>query len=99
MAPRLLEVTAKFQRKSITKRKGYLYIRHQQIPVRYKRNSIKDELHKSNNVAYNFVIEIKRIAARFPTRFLRSIIDNLNDREDDLIIHYQLIVSENKVKT
>ena len=67
--------------------------------MRYKRNSVKDELHKSNNVAYNFVIEIKRIAARFPTRFLRSIIDSLNDGEDDLIIHYQLIVSENKVKT
>ena len=45
------------------------------IPMRYKRNAIIGELHRTKKIASNFDIEIKRIitkyaAARFPNRFV-----------------------------
>ena len=61
------------------------------IPVRYKRNAVISELHRVKKIASNFDIEIKRIvnkytAAGFPTRFVRSIIDNLEISKENLII-------------
>ena len=43
--------------------------------MRYKRNAIIGELHRTKKIASNFEIEIKRIitkyaAARFPSRFV-----------------------------
>ena len=51
------------------------------IPVRYKRNAIKGELHRAKKIASNFDIEIvvnKYTAAGFPSRFVLSIMDNFN---------------------
>ena len=61
------------------------------IPVWYKRSAIIGELHRAKKIACNFDIEIihivyKCIAAGFPTRFVRSIIDNFNNGKNDLII-------------
>ena len=61
------------------------------ITVRYKCNSIIGEFHRAKKIGSNFDIEIKRIvnkymAVEFPSRFVRSIIDNFNSGKDDLII-------------
>ena len=61
------------------------------ILVRYKCNAIIGELRRAKKIASNFHIEIKRIvnkytAARFPSRFVCSIIDNFDSGKDNLII-------------
>ena len=73
------------------------------IPVRYKRNAIIGELHRAKKIASNFDIEIKRIvtkytAAGFPSRFVRSIIDNFDSGKDNLIIP-QWLFEERKTFT
>ena len=73
------------------------------ITVRYKCNSIIGEFHRAKKIGSNFDIEIKRIvnkymAAEFPSRFVRSIIDNFNSGKDDLIIS-QLTFEERKAFT
>ena len=61
------------------------------ISVRYKSNAIIGELHRAKKIASNFDIDIKPIvnkytAAGFPSRFIRSIIDNFDSGKDNLII-------------
>ena len=73
------------------------------IPVRYKRNAIKGELHRAKKIASNFDIEVKRIvnkytAAGFPSRFVLSIMDNFNSGKDNLIIP-QWLFEERKAFT
>ena len=71
--------------------------------MRYKRNAIIGELHRAKKIASNFDIEIKRIvtkytAAGFPSRFVRSIIDNSDSGKDNLIIP-QWLFEERKTFT
>ena len=73
------------------------------IPVRYKRNAITGELHRGKKIASNFDIEIKKVvtkytAAGFPSRFVRSIIDNFDSGKDNLIIP-QWLFEERKTFT
>ena len=61
------------------------------IPVRHKRNTIIGKLHRVKKIVSNFDMEIKRIvkkytAARFPNKFVHSIIDNFDSGKDNLII-------------
>ena len=73
------------------------------IRVRYKRNAIIGELHRTKKIASNFDMEIKGIvykytAAGFPTRFARSIINDFDSGTDNLILH-QCLFQERKVFT
>ena len=73
------------------------------IPVRYKRNAIIDELHRAKKIFSNFDIEMKFIvtkytAAGFPSRFVRSIIDNSESGKDNLVIP-QWLFEERKTFT
>ena len=59
--------------------------------MRYKCNAITGELHRAKKIASNFDIEIKHFvtkyaAARFPSRFVHFIIDNIDSGKDNLII-------------
>ena len=71
---------------------------------RYKRNAIIGELHRTKKIASNnFDMEIKGIvykytAARFPTIFVRSIINDFDSGTDNLILH-QCLFQERKVFT
>ena len=73
------------------------------ISVRYRRNAIIGELHKAKKIASNFGMKIKRIvnkytAARFPSRFHHSIIDNFDSGKDNLFI-LQWLFDERKAFT
>ena len=73
------------------------------ISVRYKRNAIIGELHGAKKIASNFDFGIKRIVAKytaagFPSRFVRSIIDNFDSGKDNLIIP-QWLFDERKTFT
>ena len=73
------------------------------IAVRYKRNPIIGELHRAKKIASNFDIEIKRIvkkytAVEFPSRFVLSIIDNVDSGKNNLIIP-QWLFGERKAFT
>ena len=73
------------------------------ISLRYKCNAIVGELHRAKKIASNFDIEIKRIVnkytvAGFPTRFVRSIVDNSDSGKDNLIIS-QWLFEERKTFT
>ena len=70
-----------------------------QIPNRYKRNSIKVDLHRSKKISINFKEEIKFIRnkfikADFPLPFINSVIKDFNNQkkivqqnsEEELII-------------
>ena len=74
-----------------------------QIPVAYKHNAIIGELHRAKKIASNFDIEMKRIvnkytAARLPSRFVCSIIDNFDSGKDNGIIP-QWLFEERKAFT
>ena len=60
-------------------------------PVRYYRNAIAVELHRTKKVVCSFSIGIKHVvnkytAGGFFTRFIRSVIDNFNNGQDHLIL-------------
>ena len=60
------------------------------IPKRYKRNSIKGDLHRSKRIASNFEKEIKSIRqifikADYPLMFLNSVINQFkNPKKDEM---------------
>ena len=61
------------------------------ISVKCKRNAIIGELHRAKKIASNFDIEMKGIvnnytATRFPSRFVRWVIDNFDSGKENLMI-------------
>ena len=73
------------------------------IRVRYKRKAVIGELQRTKKIASNSDMEIKGIvykytAAQFPTRYVRSIINDFDSGTDNLILH-QCLFQERKVFT
>ena len=57
------------------------------IPTKYKRNALNGELHRAKRIASNFNKELKLIRdkytkAKFPSRFINSVISNFNNKSD-----------------
>ena len=68
------------------------------IPKRYKRNTIRGELHRAKKISSHFESELDRIRSKFsdvgyPKRFVESVIRDFildNDDSDDVIIPHWL---------
>ena len=61
------------------------------IPLRYKRNAITGELHRTNKIASNFSNEMKRIKikylqAGFPIHAIHDAFRRFNQEEDEVLI-------------
>ena len=61
------------------------------IPLRYKRDALRTELHRAKTISSNFEEETKRITkkyidAGYPPRFIKSVINQFNEPDDPEII-------------
>ena len=92
----------KFHRR-VHRKRGKLPVHwHSQVPIKWKRNCIIGALHRAKRISTNFNNEVKHIfdtykKAGYPTRFIKTTINNFIEKKEEKLIPDYLFEERAKV--